>query len=60
MENKRLINEMIDALASILNVEHAALIGATFPASQGLDVAHHFDKVRAALAHAEQNGFSIE
>ena len=39
-----------DALLSLLNVEHAALLGAQFPAMAGLDVAYHFDKARALFA----------
>jgi hypothetical protein len=38
-----------DALISMLNVEHAARLGATHPAASGLDVAWHFEKARRAL-----------
>jgi hypothetical protein len=61
MANEQLINEMVDALASILNVEGAAMAGAHLVTVwKGLDVPQHFDKVRAALKLAEQNGFSIK
>lgn len=45
-----------DALLSLLNVEHAALLGAQSGALSGLDVAYHFDKARALLAGEAARG----
>lgn len=52
-----LINVLTDALASILNVEHAAILGGREGAMSGLDVPWHFEKVRSALAAARSHGF---
>lgn len=40
---------MLEALYSILNLEGAARLGGKSPAYEGLDVAWHFDKVKAAI-----------
>lgn len=46
-------HEMKAALESILNIEHAAIVGGKCKALEGLDIEYHFNKVRAALAKAE-------
>lgn len=44
---------MLDALYSILNVEHAALLGSQFPAAKGINIKYHFNKVRKAIKKAD-------
>lgn len=53
MTEAELIVKLVDALYSALNVEGAAIAGAQTPAFQGLDVVYHFDKIRDAIAEAE-------
>lgn len=53
-EKLKVVNEtLIDAIVCLLNVEHAALLGAQMPGMKHLDVPYHFEKARAALAKAE-------
>jgi hypothetical protein len=45
--------DLLEAVVSLLNTESAALWGARLTAANnGLDVAYHFDKARAAIAKA--------
>jgi hypothetical protein len=54
--NARLIAaapDLLEAIIALLNVESAALHGArSSVANNGLDVAYHFNKARAAIAKA--------
>jgi len=45
---------MLSALKTILNVEGPAHSGSRCPAWVGIDIAYHFDKVRAAIRKAEE------
>ncbi|MFA5377622.1 MAG: hypothetical protein WC455_17865 [Dehalococcoidia bacterium] len=45
--------DLLAALYSALNLEHAAMVGGNCGALNGLDVKYHFDKIRAAIAKAE-------
>ena len=44
--------DLLAALVLLLNVERAALLGVQSPGLQGLDVPHHFEAARAAIARA--------
>jgi hypothetical protein len=45
--------DLLEAIITLLNVESAALHGArSSAANNGLDVAYHFNKARAAIAKA--------
>ncbi|MDD2869692.1 hypothetical protein [Neomegalonema sp.] len=44
--------EMLDALYSILNIEHFAILGSKNAAAKGISIAWHFAKVRMAIKKA--------
>lgn len=46
-------DDVLDTLYSVLNIEHAALLGGQTGACQGLDVPYHFEKVRAMIRKLE-------
>ena len=60
--NAALIQELVNALMSALNIEYGAKFGYEVIAKANqthvaMDVLHHFDKIREALAAARRAGF---
>jgi hypothetical protein len=51
---KLLVKDLVDALITSLNLEHAAKLGAESGALKGLNVKTHYDKIRKAIKAGEK------